>query len=638
MRRAIAPAVLVIATAIAQLAVWTRPHAPPMLDEDTLPRGVPAIGAAEVPGSIEELRQRVARVLEREGVPGVAIALVGREGPRWIGGVGVADRATRAPVTADTVFRVASITKSIVGLGVMRLVEQGRLELDRPLRELLPDAGIANAWEAEAPVTLAHVLEHTAGLDDMRFNEWFSDDDALAPAATLAINPGSRRIRWRPGTRLAYSNVGYTLAGRAIEVATGEPFDAWLRREVVQPLGMRDADFHRTDALAARLATGYGDRDRPVTFRAIAHRPAGALLASATHLAGLVQFWLRRGEGQAIVSPAGLDRIERSGTLPYPRTDLEYGLGNYGDVSHPVRARGHDGGWPGFLSSMRYVPELGLGYVVLFNASHSYRAFVEIRALVFAYLVRGRVAPPPPALAIAATDRPAASFYGFASPRHELFGFLERTMFGWRAVEVPGAVRLDPLLGDSFHLVPAKDGGYRLPWESGSSFRFAQDRDGEPVMIGHLSYAEAGSRWLARLRITACAAAMLLLQLAPLWAAGVLAVAALRRRRRPVALGLALWPAVAGLSVLALPQLLAAAAMRDVLGVVHPLTVALCATTLVFAIASCGGLAAAIRWSVRRDRPSRLHRLVPTLCALAAFGMMLWLAANHIIGLRTWAW
>jgi len=632
MRRLYVALVLLLAGVI---AMPSRSQQPAALDEDTLPRGIPALATADAPSSIEELRRKIAVVLEREGVPGVGLALVNRDGPIWIGGVGVADLTTRTPVTADTAFRVASITKSFIGLGVMRLVEQGKLDLDRPLRELLPDVAIDNAWDDGAPVTLAQVLEHTAGLDDMRPNETFTADDAVMPVDALKLNSRSRVIRWRPGSRMAYSNVGYTLAARAIEVVTHMPFDVWMRREVLIPLGIPDADFRRTDALASRLATGHIDRDRPVRFAPIAHRPAGSLLASPTDLAKLVQFWLRRGDGTSIVSPAGLDRIERSSTLPFPRTDIDYGLGNYGDVGHPVRSRGHDGGLPGFGSVYRYFPQLGVGYVMLLNATHSRRAYIEIRQLLFAYLTHGRTFAQP-AIAEPCTG-PSAEFFSYANPRHALFGFLDRTLLGWRATETPGGVDLDPLIGPPIGLIATADGGYRFPGESGTSLRFTNSRDGTPVMVGGGAYAEAASWWPARAKVIALGIAVLLLELAPVWAVGVLLLAIVRRRR-VVAIELTLWPAIAGLCFVAMPQLFIEAAQAQVLGDVHPLTVGFFAATLAFALASAASVRAAVRWSIRPDRPSLWRRFVPSACAAAAFALTIWFGANGIIGLRTWAW
>jgi CubicO group peptidase (beta-lactamase class C family) len=613
--------------------IWTD-RAP--ADED-MPRAPHALAVADAPATIDELKQRLATVLEREDIPGTAIALVGRDGPIWVGGVGVRDRETRVAMDADTAFRVGSLSKSIVALGVMRLADQGKLDIDRPLREILPDVGLDNPWEDIAPVTLAQCLEHTAGLDDVRFNEIFTDDERLSVKETLALNPRSRKVRWRPGTRHAYSNVGYTLAARAIEVASGEPFDEYLRREILRPIGIVDADFERTSVLAPRLATGYLENNEPAPFHTFAHRPSAALLASAGDLGKLVHFWIRRGDGYPpIVSAAGLARIERSGTLPYPHLDNEYGFANYGDVAHPVLARGHDGGMPGFHASFRYFPELDVGYVMLLNSNYTFRGYFEIRALLFAYLTRGR-AFPPPAHAIAAADRPGADYFALANPRNDVFAFIERAFGGWQVSEAGSGIRIEELGGPAYSFVPTEDGGYRQPGECGSTVRFTVDRDGTPLMIASFSFGEAAPGWFARLRYTALSLAMRLLGLAPLVAGGVLAIAALQRRRMLPA-SLVLWPAIAGLCCLALPRLLERSFHHAVIGVVHPLTIAVCALTIVFAIASVATLVATVRWLRRPDRPRLWLLVFPAVCGIAFTGLTLWAAVHGLIGFRTWAW
>ena len=608
---------------VAAIAACAEPPALPTLDELSVPL---ASVNVEAPASIEELQQRIQSVLDREGIPGVGIALVGRDGPIWIGGVGVADVATRRPVDGNTVFRVGSITKSIVGLGAMRLAEQGKLSLDRPIAELMPDAGIVNRWQA--PVTLAQCLEHTAGLDDMHFNELFADDDAMSPAAALAINNHARVIRWEPGTRNSYSNVGYTLAARAIEIASGQPFDAYLKQEVLVPLGMSEADFRRTPSLAARLATGYGDRGRVAEFRPIAHRGAGALLASPSDLAKLVQFWIVRDT--RVVSAAGLERIEHARTLPYRGTDLEYGLGNYGDTSQPARGRGHDGGIDGFLSSLRYFPDLGVGYVMLLNGTYSFRAFIEIRSLLFAYLARGKAVAQPP---LGVAQPPGAEYFAFASPRNQLFAFIDRSLMGLRVHAHAGGIRVETLQGHSIDLVATADGGYRAPWESGTSVRFDRDRDGKPIMILGLHYNEAASWWPARLRALAILFALKLLLFAPLMLGAKLGLAAMQGRR-PRAPGLTVWPAIAGLCMVALPWFAEQAGTRQVLGECNALTIAICATTWLFLFATAISLWAAVRWTFSRERPAFGDRFVPTLCAIAAVVIAVW--AHTWIGLRTW--
>jgi hypothetical protein len=156
-------------------------------------------------------------------------------------------------------------------------------------------------------------------------------------------------------------------------------------------------------------------------------------------------------------------------------------------------------------------------------------------------------------------------------------------------------------------------------------------------MITPFAYAEAASGSIARAQLTALRIAMGLLELAPLWLLAVLVLGVVRRRR-VVAFDLALWPAIAGLCAIALPRLVIEADNLEVIGERHPLTIAIYVTTLVFAFAACASVVAAVRWSLRTDRPPWWSRLVPSLCAVAALGLAIWLDANHVIGLRLSAW
>jgi CubicO group peptidase (beta-lactamase class C family) len=594
------------------------------------------IEPAVAPESIAQLREKIAAVLEREQVPGVGLALVDREGLIWAGGVGVADVDTQKPVTADTVFRVASITKSFVALGVMRLVEQGQLSLDEPLRERMPEIEMHNRWADTDPVTLAHALEHTAGFDDMGYCEYFGDE-GMAPREALAINPRSRVSRWRPGTRMSYSNPGYTIAGHAIELATGEPWDRYLEREVLRPLGMHTASFRRTPELVERLATGYDRFERPVVFESIAHAPAGSLLTSPRELAKLVHFWLRRGDAP-IVGAASLARIEQTQTLPYLGTDMNYGLGNYGDVWHPVRSRGHDGGIPGFLSAYRYFPELGVGYVMLLNGTHSVQAYLEIRALMFAYLTRGRELPAPP---ISPRDdeaiADAVGFYAFSSPRKQLFGFMERALLGVELRPSAQGIELELLAGGRIEMVPTGDGGFRHPREGGTSVRVARNAKGEQILLAGGGYHEAGSGAWARARLWALQGACVLMPLAVVWGLAWMLVAGIGRMRgrppAPETRHLHLRPAIAALSFMAIPMLLTMVFARGAYTDANAWSVALCGATLLFPACSAAALVGALR---SRALGSFWVRALPSAGAVACFGMAVYLAVNGIVGLRIW--
>jgi hypothetical protein len=198
-------------------------------------------------------------------------------------------------------------------------------------------------------------------------------------------------------------------------------------------------------------------------------------------------------------------------------------------------------------------------------------------------------------------------------------------------------VRLDGLNGDSYDLVPAPDGGYRRAHESGSSVRFTTNQDGVPVMVTSYQYAEAAPWWPARIRSAAVSLALFLQKIVPLWAILVLGLGVVQRRR-VLPLGLVLWPSISGLCCYGMSRALMESFDRGVIGIVHPLTVALCAVTILFAVSAVASLLSAVRWAMRPDRPRLVVRMFPTVCAIAAAGLALWFAANGLIGLRTWAW
>src|SRR5271156_2288648 len=115
------------------------------------------------PANIEEVKSAVAAILKKYNVPGAGIALVTKDKVVWTGGVGKADLATNRDVTADTMFRVGSITKGFVALSALQLAERGKLSLDEKVSDVAPEIPVVNPWAATNPVTLAQLLEHTAG-------------------------------------------------------------------------------------------------------------------------------------------------------------------------------------------------------------------------------------------------------------------------------------------------------------------------------------------------------------------------------------------------------------------------------------------------------------------------------------------
>ena len=169
------------------------------------------------------------------------------------GGLGLADVAAKRPVTAHTLFRIGSVTKTFITAGLMQLIEQGKLHLNDEVHKITPEIPIDNPWEATDPVRVVHLLEHTAGFDDMGLNHMYNNTATnLRGPAVLAIFRKELRCRWRPGERTRYTNPGYQVAGYLLEKFSGQPYEQYLTEHLLRPLAMPDA----TPAL--RISTGPG--------------------------------------------------------------------------------------------------------------------------------------------------------------------------------------------------------------------------------------------------------------------------------------------------------------------------------------------------------------------------------------------
>ena len=310
------------------------------------------------PKTVEDFRSAVQAVLSDTGVPGAGLALVRMSGIEWAGGVGLADRDNNLPVTADTHFRAGSISKSFVASALVQMYLDDEIELDAPVSEIAGDIRIDNAWEPAHPVRVIHLLEHTAGFDDMHFNEIYntSDPPDMPLQQVLAINPSSRVVRWQPGTRMSYSNPGYAIAGYLIEKVTGQKYEDRIAEKIFKPAGMPTSSFVLTKEDEAILAKGYRGRSGPpVPYTQIYLRPAGNLHTSALELGRWVHLLLNWGETDTdlVIDPEYLSNMEHPRTTVAWFAGLRNGYGS-GISSSEVEGfpmLGHGGGIEGFQST-----------------------------------------------------------------------------------------------------------------------------------------------------------------------------------------------------------------------------------------------------------------------------------------------
>ncbi|MFI5181106.1 MAG: serine hydrolase [Thermoanaerobaculia bacterium] len=456
-----------------------------------LPLAVPALGSpAEVPISpaadTSELAQRIGRILTKNSVPGATIVLTDARESLWLAGIGKADVSTGRQVTPDTLFRIGSVSKTFVALAVLRLVEEGRLSLDDKVRDLVPEVRFENRWEATDPVRVVHLLEHTAGWDDIHLKEYASSDPKpLTLAEGLGLGPESRTSRWRPGTRFSYCNSGPAVAAAIVEKKTGKRFEELVREWFFLPIGMPNADYFlspHTENLLTRLY--HPDGKKPYPYWHVGMRPAGSINASAREMGAYLRFFLNRGavNGTRLPREASIRRMEEPGSGWGAKAGLitGYGLHNYtvlddgGFVWH-----GHNGGVDGGFSEMLYLPEQGIGYFFSINGG-SGRTVEAISKEVQAFLERGLSRPPDPRPWEVPDDlkRRASGWYVPDSPRMEALRFAEQ-IAGLNRFSFDGdQLIVRPLLGARRVFVPTGPNLFRGEKKSAAALALIDTEDG----------------------------------------------------------------------------------------------------------------------------------------------------------------
>ncbi len=582
-------------------------------------------------------------------MPGVAVALVSEAGVIWTGGFGESDVAEATPVTARTLFRANSVSKSFVALAVLRLVAEGRLSLDAPLREVAPEIAFENPWEGTHPVRVAHLLEHTTGFDDLHLREYAFGRDEGSLRDALAVNPAPRTARWPPGTYMAYNNGGYAVAAYLVEKVTGEPFEAFVRREVLAPAGMDDSGFGVENVDRALVSAHYlGGQMEPLVPYPLLIRPAGGLLTSAHDLGAFVHALLQRED--SLVEGHLLTRMETPKTTDAARAGLRvgYGLGTYTAWGSGYLWHGHAGGTPSAYARYAYQPALGVGYALLMNGDDT-ETRRRLESAIQQFLIAGRTSPPPETPRAPSDRADYTGFYRQRTSNWKVTSGIERLLDVQRVEAAGGGLIFAPLLGDVPDTLLAVEADlFRHPEQTVPGVVFLRDARGEVTGLrtwdadnlraGNYERTTALAAYAPPIVLVGC----LLLMVSALVVAGARGLLAVTRRRSVRGGGWVRWlPPTAVLAlVAALAVLVLGVGSGDAVAVLGRPTgtaVGFWLLLLCFAVLSLGALAVTVRALFKHSGPGRGVRVYAFLVALACTVVAAHLASWGLIGLQTWA-
>lgn len=598
------------------------------------------------PKTLQELQKAMKDVLDKAHLPGAGVALVSNDQLLWCGGLGKADMASGRDITCETEFRVGSISKSFVSLALLKLQEEGKINLEARLQDVAPEVPVKNRWESTNPVRIVNLLEHTAGFDDMEPAEVYNFngpyDYALLEVFKRFQEP--QDVRWPPSTRMSYANPGYGIAGYLIEKITGKPYDQYIRETILRPMEMSNADFPFTDANRRLLATAYdGDPPHALGYPYIYLRPAGDLKASPGELAKLVQFFLRRGKAGdvQILKPESIMRMESVESTLAAKNGLRlgYGLANYTEVAGGVVTHGHDGGIDGFISTYRYMPEQNWGYVVLLNSTQSGEALVNLNALAIDFLSKDFPKPQQPAVSIPAAElEKFASYYSPRAPRNQLLAFIGDLTGGVRIRVINGQLTRSGLFDKPEPLVPVGKNFFRGEKEPEATTIFVTDDAGQMVLSSQgmdgFSYGLRSNIAWTYAQICALVLCLALMATSLLFAlvwglwklfGGMKDVPHLAVRGVPL---------LATLCFLVLVFCFTRLAGAEI-GKFTVWTASIFALSILFPLLSLYGLLLVVRVPKNEIQSgTRIHSL---LVALACCVVTVFIASWHLIGLRLWA-
>ncbi|MEV6946261.1 serine hydrolase domain-containing protein [Streptomyces sp. NPDC051172] len=304
-------------------------------------------------------------------VPGVAVGVL-LDGQEIYAAHGVTSLGNPLPVDEKTLFSLGSVSKTFTATALMRLVAEGKVDLDAPVRHYVPELKLADERTA-AQITVLNLLNHTAGLDWNLIDDGEGDRSLAGLVAKLPQLP----LIAPPGVRASYSQAGYNLAGRIIEKVTGLPFEQAMASLVLEPVGLADTVYGLSEVMVRKFAVGYNRGDdgemRPARpwagFKegARGDNPGGGLASAVGDLLRWARFQL--GDGENVLPAAALHRM-RERTVELRASSLGDGFGicwflHDLDGLHGI---GHGGSGNGQFAELLIVPERNFAVVSLANA------------------------------------------------------------------------------------------------------------------------------------------------------------------------------------------------------------------------------------------------------------------------------
>ena len=341
--------------------------------------------------ALPEIEKLFLAYVQRANMPGAVMGVIIDGELEWVKATGVRETTNKSPVTPDTVFRIASMTKSFTAMAILKLRDDGKLSLDDPVSRYIPAmADLPYPTKDSPAITIRHLLTHSEGFPED--NPWGDRQLAQTDETVRAWMRAGIPFSTPPGTAFEYSNYGFGILGQIVTRASGKDYAVYVRDNILRPLGMNSSTFDMSAVPREHIAFGYrfedgGWKAEPI----LAHGSFGAmggLWTSTRDLALYVAFLMsayppRDEADNGPIKRSSAREMQQVGRFQPGAAfrgavdaPLQLNAGGYGyglGVSQDCRFMhnvGHGGGLPGYGSLMRWLPEYGVGLIAMSNRTY----------------------------------------------------------------------------------------------------------------------------------------------------------------------------------------------------------------------------------------------------------------------------
>lgn len=330
--------------------------------------------------------QIIQQFMKNTGVPGLAVGIVHKHEIIVADGYGVKNIETNEPVKGDTLFHMASVSKTFVASAVMQLVEQGAISLDSKIADLIPYFLMKDDRANE--ITVRQLLNHTSGMPDEEDYEWHSPVYEEYALEHYVRGIQGKSLDSAPGEQFSYSNIGYEILGHLISRISGLSFESYMKEYLLNPMGMKNSDFYKLNVNPEQIASphvfdakgSYGTCVSQIFPYHRAHGPSSTLLSSAQEMCEAALMHLAacttRKNTSSLKSTSILDQRSYR-EMWSPQAETGWG-GQMSDVGcswfmgdyKGARVLSHSGRDTGFRSNFLLLPDAGSAVILMCNADH----------------------------------------------------------------------------------------------------------------------------------------------------------------------------------------------------------------------------------------------------------------------------